>query len=156
MKFLEIESSYTASISTQTKKTKNTLKDCIYLKESSLFVNYYTCLWTVGSVVPMNLLGIWFCMCFMWSFVHVLLSTCWLVVSFGFLSFFACQCVNKLLSLIADGWLYLWHWNSCWGMFCGGANHWICGWVCTFTDRDWLWQVEFLRNLGFMPSSWCS
>ena len=43
LKFPEIELSYTASISTQTKKTKNTLKDCIYLKESSLFVNDYTC-----------------------------------------------------------------------------------------------------------------
>ena len=81
---------------------------------------------------------------------------CQLVVSFGFLSFSACQCVNKLLILIANDWLHLWHWNSYWGMFCGGVNHWICGWVCTFTDRDWPWQVEFLWNLEFMPSSWCS
>ena len=29
-------------------------------------------LWVVGSVVPINLLGIWFCMCYLWSFGRVL------------------------------------------------------------------------------------
>ena len=75
----------------------------------------------------------------------------WLIVSFGLLSFSACQYVNKLLILnrllnlnkllilIAESWLHISHWNSCWGMFCGGFNPLICRWIYTYIDRDWPW-----------------
>ena len=40
---------------------------CVFLTKSSVFFYDYGRLCTVVCVVPRNLLGKWFCMCYMWS-----------------------------------------------------------------------------------------